>query len=336
MKPQHPESALLGDLLQSVSRSFYLTLSTLPADLREPIGLAYLLARASDTIADTEALALSGRLDALERFIRRTDGEVRSWDGAFEVTGEAVSPGELALMGRLEEAFGVLERMHPSAQEEIRRVLRTIVSGQRSDLERFELPGDTGGVRAVETERALDTYLYQVAGVVGEFWTRLCGPERLGCPEDALQERIKLGVRYGKGLQLINILRDMRADWQKGRVYLPLDVLDARGVAVEALAQPESWDGWRDYYETLLRRANNYLDDGWYYVSQIPLPQRRLRLATALPALIGRDTLRRMAGRWPFDPRPVKVSRAKVYERLAQTLVGVAVPLAWRGMWRQR
>ena len=45
-------SDLTGDLLRGVSRSFYLSLRILPAALREPIGLAYLLARAADTVAD--------------------------------------------------------------------------------------------------------------------------------------------------------------------------------------------------------------------------------------------------------------------------------------------
>ena len=39
---------LLGDLLRQVSRSFYLSLAILPRPLREPLGLAYLLARAAD------------------------------------------------------------------------------------------------------------------------------------------------------------------------------------------------------------------------------------------------------------------------------------------------
>src|SRR5262249_32426307 len=47
---------LVGDLLRRVSRSFYLSLAILPSSLREPIGLAYLLARASDTVADTRLL----------------------------------------------------------------------------------------------------------------------------------------------------------------------------------------------------------------------------------------------------------------------------------------
>ncbi len=46
---------LLGPLLKGVSRSFYLTLRILPAGMRDPVGLAYLLARAAGTIADTGA-----------------------------------------------------------------------------------------------------------------------------------------------------------------------------------------------------------------------------------------------------------------------------------------
>src|SRR5260370_30724279 len=61
----------LGDLLQATSRSFYLTLRVLPARVRPQIGLAYLLARTTDTIADTEILPLDQRLDALEKLRER-------------------------------------------------------------------------------------------------------------------------------------------------------------------------------------------------------------------------------------------------------------------------
>src|SRR5256712_11186491 len=68
-------SDLLGDLLRQVSRSFYLSLAILPTALREPIGLAYLLARAADTIADTELVARKDRLAHLETVRRACGGE---------------------------------------------------------------------------------------------------------------------------------------------------------------------------------------------------------------------------------------------------------------------
>ena len=61
-------------LLRAVSRSFYLTLRVLPGAVRPQIGLAYLLARATDTIADTDALPVAQRLDALRLLQERIQG----------------------------------------------------------------------------------------------------------------------------------------------------------------------------------------------------------------------------------------------------------------------
>src|SRR5436190_22716039 len=52
-------------ILRSVSRSFYLSIRFLPAQLREPIALAYLLARTTDTVADTAGISTNVRTEAL-------------------------------------------------------------------------------------------------------------------------------------------------------------------------------------------------------------------------------------------------------------------------------
>src|SRR2546421_2846873 len=57
---------LLGPILQSVSRSFYLSIRFLPLRLRQPVGLAYLLARATDTVADTTGIPADFRRSTLE------------------------------------------------------------------------------------------------------------------------------------------------------------------------------------------------------------------------------------------------------------------------------
>ena len=56
---------LLQDVLKGVSRSFYLSLRVLPKSLREPVGLAYILARAADTISDQRAGSTVARLEGL-------------------------------------------------------------------------------------------------------------------------------------------------------------------------------------------------------------------------------------------------------------------------------
>ena len=66
---------LLTGVLRDVSRSFYQTLRVLPASIRGQIGLAYLLARTTDTIADTELVAPDLRLEALHQLRARLLGE---------------------------------------------------------------------------------------------------------------------------------------------------------------------------------------------------------------------------------------------------------------------
>src|SRR3954463_8552245 len=72
--PPRPNPALLT-LLERVSRSFYLSIRLLPAGLRRPVGLGYLLARASDTLADAPRLAAAERLELLDGFLAMVCGE---------------------------------------------------------------------------------------------------------------------------------------------------------------------------------------------------------------------------------------------------------------------
>src|SRR5438874_13201072 len=77
---QEPESAvslpdLRGSILASVSRSFYLSILFLPKKLRGPVALGYLLARASDTIADTTELPIELRSEKLQLLARGIQGE---------------------------------------------------------------------------------------------------------------------------------------------------------------------------------------------------------------------------------------------------------------------
>src|SRR6267143_2496118 len=70
-----PVSGLRGSILASVSRSFYLSIRLLPKKLRDPVSLGYLLARASDTIADTTELPIELRSETLRLLARGIQGE---------------------------------------------------------------------------------------------------------------------------------------------------------------------------------------------------------------------------------------------------------------------
>ena len=127
---------------------------------------------------------------------------------------------------------------------------------------------------------------------------------------------LALGVQYGKGLQLINILRDAGSDLRAGRCYLPADELHSLGLTPEEiLAKPARVEPimrqWRE-------KAERGMVAGIDYACAIR--SRRIRFATALPALIGARTLSllREAGAEVFE-RKVKVSRAEVRKIMAST-----------------
>lgn len=336
--------ALLTDLLKQVSRSFYLTLRVLPRAVRPQIGLAYLLARTTDTIADTEIIPLEKRLAALAALRARILGQNEASLNLGELAHHQGSPAERILLERAEEALALLRTLDMEDLVLVRRVIDTITSGQELDLMRFGRRGEpatreearpTKCVIALQTDNDLDDYTYRVAGCVGEFWTKMC---RAHLFPDAKFDEAKFledGVRFGKGLQLVNILRDLPRDLQQGRCYVPAQRLSRVGLRPEDLLASESEAKFRPVYDELLNQAEAHLAAGWEYTNTIPENQWRVRLACAWPILIGLRTLARLRAGTVLDPaRPIKVSRAEVRGILVRSLIRVPFPGAFRNLWQ--
>ena len=164
---------LLTDLLKQTSRSFYLTLRVLPGAIRPQIGLTYLLARTSDTIADTELVPLEQRLDALHKLRDRILGSSTAPLNFGELARQQGLPAERVLLEKAEDSLTLLQSFSSADLKLIRDVLTTIMGGQELDLRRFA--GATAeNIVALETAAELDDYTYRVAGCVGEFWTKIC------------------------------------------------------------------------------------------------------------------------------------------------------------------
>lgn len=324
---------LLTSLLRDVSRSFYLSLWLLPTPVRPQIGLAYLLARATDTIADTEVVPVEDRLRALGELRDRILGN-RSEPVDFGRLVENQSlPAERALLARTEEAIAVLGSLTCFDRCCIRTVLETITGGQELDLQRFH--GTTPGQpRALDEDADLDDYTYRVAGCVGGFWTRLCRSHLYPRAQLDVPAYVDDAIRFGKGLQLVNILRDLPGDLRKGRCYVPAGLLASAGLAPLDLLDPRSMPRFRDLYRGLLERAADHLAAGWRYTCTTPRNQRRVRLACALPLLIGADTLRLLATRNVLEPEPrLKIRRSHVRSLLLRSLASLPFPHRWENLF---
>jgi farnesyl-diphosphate farnesyltransferase len=159
----------------------------------------------------------------------------------------------------------------------------------------------------LSSDEELDRYTYMVAGCVGEFWTKMCVAHLPALRDWNVDEMCQLGVRFGKGLQLVNVLRDIPKDLRIGRCYLR--VKDPR-----ALLDPENFEAIRALYARWLDTAVDHLDAGWQYTMKIPRSETRLRLACIWPIWIGLMTVARLRVENPLDPeRRVKVLRGEVY-----------------------
>ncbi len=275
-------------LVRDVSRSFYFTLRLLPRSVRSGITLAYLLARASDTLADTSCMEVSARLQVLQTLRKFSQGKESGCDLVTIglPTQSQTNPAERRLLEQLPELLKKL-KTHPD-REEIQQVWSHILEGQIFDL--------THPFFAPLNSEQLDRYTFLVAGCVGKFWTQLCSKKIPRFASLPIQRMEELGICYGKGLQLINILRDREEDASRGRIYiLKEDVASYRTTAFQAM------------------RA------GMEYAIAVNRPL--FCYATLLPALIGIRTLRLIHP----ESGKVKISRAEV-----RRILITALPCLWK------
>lgn len=332
---------LLTDLLRSVSRSFYLTLRVLPGGIRPQIGLAYLLARTTDTIADTAIVPVPERLEVLAALRARILGHTEQPPdvGRFLATagelGGATNPAERATLARVEEALAALDALDERDRDFIRAVLDTITSGQALDLQRF---GRASAERivALANETELDDYTHRVAGCVGLFWTQMCRTHLF--PTARLDDEFLAanGVRFGKGLQLVNILRDLPGDLRQGRCYIPADGLRRHGLSPESLLEPAAIGRFRNLYDVHLGAARQHLAAGWDYTNALPRREVRVRLACAWPILIGVRTLAKLRTGNALDAeRRIKIGRREVRRVVAQTILAYPFAGAWERLFER-
>ncbi|WP_042880721.1 phytoene/squalene synthase family protein [Cupriavidus necator] len=316
---------LLGPLLKGVSRSFYLTLRVLPVRMRDPVGLAYLLARAADTIADTSLIPPDRRLALLlslrDQVNSATDGGELVRSIAGEVAGQQEQSDERILLESLGPALAVLAQLAPDDREAVRQIVSTLTEGMEFDLHTF--PDERAGrLVALREPEELDRYTYLVAGCVGEFWTSMTAAHMPGAIGGEPGTMLRRGVRFGKALQMTNVLRDCGKDLRIGRCYLPATMLHRHGLSPQELLLPDASLRARAMMRELVRKTLDHFREAMAYTLAIPPRFIRLRLACLWPVLIGMETLLLLVRNddWLDPAKASRLQRGKVYRILAYSL----------------
>ena len=174
---------------------------------------------------------------------------------AFARRVDDVADGELPLEQKREQ----LEQLRTGLGTPGSDAMSVALADARS---RFPIPDSAlhalvdGGLQDLDQTRYADFeelrgYCTKVAGAVGVACIAVYG-------SDDAQRAETLGI----ALQLINIIRDVREDWELGRVYLPQDELASFGVTEDDVAAGRATPAWRALMTFQAERARVHLQDG--------------------------------------------------------------------------
>lgn len=314
-------AALLGQL----ARSFYLSLGLLTQPVRGNVARTYLLARAADTVADTDAVPERARDRALAELehCARTMGRGEMVALPHIPLGAGGGPYERALVANLGSMSGWMNELPIPARRRSGEVLTTLVGAMRRDRARFARAGN-GRLVALPDEAALDSYLYGNAGCVGRYWAREVAANNHRFSGVQIQALQQAGIHLGKALQRVNVLRDLAGDLRRGRCYLPRTSLAEVGLVPADLYFPDVMGRLWPLLEAEIAAARRDLAAGQEFFRYLPHQWVRMRAAAALPAVLARRTLDRIAA----DPvrildyhDTVKVPRGNVYRLMGRLLL---------------
>ncbi len=213
--------AAVEDIVRKAGTSFYRGMRVLPPDRRHAMYAIYAFCRIVDDIADE-----AGSLD-----------EKRSGLAAWRLRIAGLYAGR---------TDGPVTRVLAAAVERFR--LRqadflAVIDGMQMDAET---------VIVAPTLAELDLYCDRVAAAVGRLSVRAFG--------DSSEMADKVAYALGRALQITNILRDIKEDSDRGRVYLPREYLDDAGVPLDPRAVLTA-AGLPAVCDRMARLAHGYFDD---------------------------------------------------------------------------
>lgn len=302
------DKAFQQRLLHGVARTFALTIPRLPPELADIVANAYLLCRIADTIEDEDAIESAQKPALAKSYIGAVAGRIpaREFVDAFY---PRLGPGRLAAEKELIAQTGRVLRITHAFSEPRRALLERCVSIMTKGMIYFQARKTGQGLPDL---REFDRYCYHVAGVVGELLTELyCERSpRLAARRDEL---MRLAVSFGQGLQMINILRDIGKDLERGVCWLPRDLFDARGFELARLNRDSHDPAFADGVQRLIAIAHGHLRNALSYTLLLPPGERGLRKFCYGAVAMALLTLRKMRRRPHLSLiGPVKIRRATV------------------------
>ena len=327
--PSAADETFQDVILQGVSRTFALTIPVLPAALSRAVGNAYLLCRIADTIEDDAGLDLASKQRYSDWFLGTVLGEQPAEHFASELAPRLAAhatAAERELIANAPRVIRITRNLAPSQIDALARCVRVMSDGMVYYQGQETLDG-------LPDQRAMDRYCYYVAGVVGEMLTALFCHH---CPtlQPQRAQLLKLGISFGQGLQMTNILKDIWEDRARGACWLPRSAFEPRGLRLSTLTPGSGGDAFAAGLRGLVGIAHGHLRNALEYTLMIPARERGIRKFCLWALGMAVLTLRRINDRPHFHSgQDVKISRRSVKTTIAATTLAAGSDAALRALF---
>ena len=274
------------NITQKSASNLALAFILLPKAKRDGMSALYAFCREVDDVADEESVPVETRRTQLTAW--REDVRRACTGGAPEFP--------------VNRELQTVIRTHPGLSFEL---FDDLIRGVEMDLD----------IKRYQTHAELEQYCYRVASVVG-----LLSIEIFGYTNPRTRD---YAVYLGKALQLTNILRDVRTDAERGRIYLPLEELARFGVTEAEVLQGQYSPRFRDLAVSIAERAKYF-----YRLAHETLPRedRRAMAAAELMDSVYWCLLEKLEAREfnVFGPKSIRVTKAQKILLILRTWLRIA------------
>ena len=307
------------NLLQLTSRTFYLSIRSLPAEIGDSLCLAYLMLRVSDYLEDTTALTPAEKVRLLDLWQKVIDGNGRAAElersiRRYPSTQEDDYQAAIQAGGILQQVRALPEELGDTIVFHVRRstygMARWVSRGPR-----------------IETESDMDDYMHEVAGRVGYLSTEVFAYHSPKI-RARLHRLMPLARETGLALQTVNIIRGLRKDFDRGWIYVPESFCRQAGISREQLFDPCYRTEALAVLNRLVAKADRHLQAALSYVQLLPRTLYRIRLACIWPMLLAVRTVAISDANPDVFNGDVKMARSEV-----KHIVRCSTLCGWSNRW---
>jgi len=279
-------------MLPQVSRTFAPTIRMLPKLLFVPVTVAYLLCRIADTVEDEAGISKKQKEKMLELYINIFQG--KDPDAYMEFRSKASKIPEhnpdVYLMHNFDRVYNVLN----SFESEVKRLIGVWVIEMALGMKKYAQSMKKSKFKFLKSMKELDEYMYYVAGTVGQLLTSLFAHFSKKITPPVKKRLESFAESFGKGLQMVNIIRDMTTDLRRGQSYIPDEILAKYNLTRKSIFETSNKEQAQRMFNELIETAVRHMDKAMSYIVTIPREEARIRLFCLLPVFWAMRTLQKI------------------------------------------